>query len=348
MQVSSKEIVLASGKKITQFELENDNHMKVEAISLGATLTKIIVPDHEGNFENVILGWQDLNVYEPHPGDFGAIVGRIGGRIAKGQATIDGKTYHFPINDNQNTLHGGKEGFHQKNWKGSVEKTEDAAILKLSYLSKDGEEGFPGNLNVTVTYTLTNDNELHLSYKGTTDKETIVNLTNHAYFNLSGDAKRDVLDEVVFIDAKERYELDHELIPTGKMITLKDDPIFDFSTPKKIGQDIEKEHKDLTYGCGYDHVWKLNQGKEAVKLYDEISRRELTITTTAPGVVMYTMNHADTPILLSNGKPQAPRYGVCFETQKAAIGYNEVNKEDVLLKPGEIYSQETTWSFKVK
>ena len=261
MQVSSKEIVLAAGRKIKQFVLENDNKMQVEALSLGATLRKIIVPDAEGNMENVILGWKDLNLYEEHPGDFGAIVGRIAGRINKGQATIDGTTYHFPINTFGNTLHGGNNGFHKQNWEGTLETTEDTASLILTYFSKDGEEGFPGNLKATVTYTLNNQNELIMSYEATTDKETIVNLTNHSYFNLSGDGKRDVLGQEAYIDSSQRYQLDCELIPTGKMIDLKEDPYFDFSVPKMIGRDIEKEHMDLKCGCGYDHIWKLKEMK---------------------------------------------------------------------------------------
>lgn len=348
MQLSSKAILLDSGKEITEFTLENNHHMKVKVLSLGATLTDIIVPDAEGNYENVVLKWEDINRYEEHPAYFGAIVGRVAGRIHNGQVTLGDTVYQFPKNNNGNTLHGGIEGFQKKNWKGELVQKEDEVAVKLTCLSVDGEEGFPGNLQVSVIYTLNNDNQLSMKYEATTDKDTLVNLTNHAYFNLSGDAKRDVLEQEVYIDSQEIYELDSNLIPTGNLINVKEQPCFDFSTPKKIGQDIEVENKLLQYGPGYDHIWRLTQGEKAISLYDALSKRLMEITTTAPGVVMYTMNGADAPYNLANHKRQMPRFGVCFETQKAAVGYNEVNKEAIVLKPGEKYSQETTLSFSIK
>lgn len=348
MKKNSEDICLKSGRKITKYTLENNNGMQVEVLSLGGTLTKIMVKDKDGKLENVVLGWEDLNVYEEHPGSFGAIIGRIAGRIYNGKATIADKTYHFPVNRFGHTLHGGNYGFHTKDWQGQLIESETEVSLKLTYLSVDGEEGFPGNLKVTVTYTLNDADELKLNYEATTDQETIVNLTNHAYFNLSGDAKRDILEQEVYIDSNALYDLDKDLIPTQKMIDLKEIPFFDFRHPKKLGQDMNKEHTLLTYGGGYDHIWKLNQGKNAISLYDFISKRCMTITTSEPDVVVYTMNHAQEPITLSNGKPQTPRFGVCFETQKAAIGYNEINKQATFLKPGEIYKQETTFNFAIK
>lgn len=348
MQGSSEEIILKSGRKVTKFRLENDNHMVVEAISIGATLTQIIVPDAQGTMENVILGWQDLNHYEEHPGAFGAVVGRVAGRIYKGQVTLGGKAYHFPINSFDNTLHGGERGFHKRDWQGEIMIGEQESAIKWHYFSEDGEEGFPGNLQVTVTYTLNNQNELRLSYHAVTDQETVVNLTNHAYFNLSGNGKEDVLEQEVWMDSDWVYDLDEELIPVGTLRAVKEDPCFDFTQPKKIGQDIDKKHKALEEGMGYDHIWKLNQGKEAITLYDQVSRREMVITTTEPAVVMYTMNHADQPYVLENGNCQQPRFAVCFETQKPAVGYNEVNKEEIVLKPGETYNQETLLSFKIR
>ena len=348
MQALSEKVILNSGREVTKYTIINKLGMEVEVISIGATLTKITAPDEKGNYENVILGWQDLNVYEEHPGDFGAIVGRIAGRICKGKATIAGKEYHFPINAFQNTLHGGKKGFHTKDWDGETKVLEDEVHLTMSYLSKDGEEGFPGNVQVKVTYILKNDNTLTLEYEATTDQETIINLTNHAYFNLSGDAKRDVLGHELTIDSDMIYDLDEELIPTGKTIMLDDEPIFDFRQTKTIGQDINKENKHLQNGSGYDHVWALNSKENAITLYDSISKRCMTVTTSEPAVVVYTMNHADEPTVLSNGMPQKPRYAVCLETQKPAIGYNEVGRQAVTLKSDEVYKQCTTFSFSVK
>lgn len=348
MQIVNEKVVLDSGRTVTKYILTNDLGMQVEVISIGASLTKIMVPDAEGKFENVVLGWQDLNVYEEHPGSFGAVVGRIAGRIHKGQVTIDKKQYQLPINHFQNTLHGGIKGFHMKDWKGEMQIVENEASVTMRYFSPDGEEGFPGNVEVKVIYRLRNDNTLTLDYEATTDKETIINLTNHAYFNLAGDAKRDILEQTLYINSDEIFELDEELIPTGKMIHLDDEPIFDFRKAKCMGQDIDKDNIHLKNGFGYDHVWKLNDGKDAITLYDSISKRCMSITTSEPSVVVYTMNHADKPILLSNGMPQKERYAVCLETQKPAIGYNEQGRQAVTLKPNEIYEQHTTFSFKIQ
>lgn len=348
MKTKSEEIILTSGQKITKYTLENDKSMRVEIISLGATLIKVITPDEKGNLENVVLGWQDLNVYEEHPGNFGAIIGRVAGRISEGKATIQGETYHFPINHFKNTLHGGNKGFHTKNWEGKLIEKEDAVGVLLSCISEDGEEGFPGELKVEVTYTLNNDNQLIIDYFASTTKETLVNLTNHSYFNLSGDAKEDILNQEVYIDSDEIYEVDEELIPTGKLISVDEMPCFDFRKPKKIGRDINVDNTLLKYGNGYDHIWKLREQGKAATLYDPISKRYMEVTTSEPCVVVYTMNYADADIKLDNGKRQLPRYAICFETQKAAVGYNEVNKEAILLKPEDIYKQQTIFSFSVK
>ncbi|MBQ1274668.1 MAG: aldose epimerase family protein [Cellulosilyticum sp.] len=348
MQATSEKIILNSGRNVTKYILKNHKGMEVEVISIGATLTKITAPDKDGNYENVILGWQDLNVYEQNPGNFGAIIGRIAGRVFKGTVTIADKEYHLPVNNFRSTLHGGNKGFHVRDWQGEMNIKEDSVSLVMYYLSKDGEEGFPGNLKVKVTYTLKDDNSLTLDYEAETDQETIVNLTNHAYFNLSGEAKRDILGHELCIKSDEIYDLDEELIPTGKLIKLDQEPIFDFREPKCIGQDINKENRHLKNGSGYDHLWKLNTNENAINLYDSISKRNMFITTSEPGVVVYTMNHADNPMLLSNGKLQEIHYAVCLETQKPAIGYNEQGRQAVILKPGEIYTQHTMFKFTVK
>lgn len=348
MKKYSEEIQLASGKTVTKFGMENEQGMRVEILSLGATLIKVMVPDQEGNLENVILSWQDINGYESYPGHFGNVVGRVAGRIFNGEVTLKGHTYHLCKKSSNHTLHGGINGFDTKNWEGVFEETIEGLSLRMNYLSPDNEEGFPGNLKVSVIYTLATNNSLTIRYEAVTDQETVVNLTNHAYFNLSGDAKREIYDQEVYIDSDSIYELDDALIPTGKILTVENEPYFDFRKSKKIGQDIDKENIQLKNGAGYDHIWRLNQGKEAISLYDCISKRCMTITTSEPCVVMYTMNHAEAPLVLENGKVQKPRFGVCFETQKAAIGYNEVNKEDIILKPGDIYKQQTTFCFSIQ
>ncbi|MBP3887836.1 MAG: galactose mutarotase [Cellulosilyticum sp.] len=348
MQALSEKVVLNSGREVTKYQLKNKLGMEVEVISIGATLTKITAPDADGNYENVILAWQDLNLYEAHPGNFGAIVGRTAGRIYKGKATIAGKTYQFPINTFENTLHGGINGFHTKDWQGETIVEDDEVRLVMSCVSKDGEEGYPGNLDIKVTYILKNDNSLTLDYEATTDQETIINLTNHAYFNLSGDGKRDILEQELTIDSDRIYDLDEELIPTGEMIDLDDEPIFDFRKPKAIGKDINKENKHLKNGCGYDHAWALNSKENAINLYDSVSKRHMSVTTSEPAVVVYTMNHAGDTFVLSNGMQQKPRYAVCLETQKPAVGYNEVGRQAITLKCNEVYKQCTIFSFSVK
>lgn len=347
MKIQESKVTFKSGRIITKYALTNNNGMQVELISLGATLTKIIVPDAEGNFENVILDWQDLEVYESHPGCFGAVPGRTAGRIWNGQVTINNETYHFYKNNNGNTLHGGKVSFAHRNFDCKAVIDAEGAKLVCSYLSPDGEEGYPGNLEVKVTYTLKNDNSVTIDYEGTTDKDTIVNLTNHAYFNLSGNAKRSVLDQEVYINSDEIFETDENLIPKGTMISVDTMPEFDFRVPKTIGQDIHADNEVLKYGNGYDHVFKLKEGGVAAKLFDSISGRYMTVTTDAPCVVFYTMNGADSSLMHSNGKSSKPNYGVCFETQRPAIGYNEVFKEFVLLKKGDVYTQTTTFKFGV-
>ncbi|WP_070000782.1 aldose epimerase family protein [Cellulosilyticum sp. I15G10I2] len=348
MEIQNAKVTFGSGREVTVYQLINDKGMQVEILSLGGILTKILVPDQEGSFENVLLNWENMETYEENPGYFNALIGRVAGRIYDAKVTINDKVYTFAKNNNGNTLHGGIKGFDKKIWTASVEVTKNEAILKLTYLSKDGEEGFPGNLEVTVAYKLNNENELTIEYKAKTDQDTIVNLTNHAYFNLSGDAKRSVLDQEVSINADKICKLDEVLIPDGELLSVDEHTAFNFKTRKPIGRDIHQDDIQLKYGNGYDHPWLLNDNHQAVEFYDPISKRCMEIFTTEPGVVMYTMNYANEPIKLSNGKIQKPNYGVCFETQKLPIGYNEVFKEDVLLKKGDTYSSATTFKFSVK
>lgn len=348
MDIKENQVTLKNGRVVTKFLMCNDNGMEVEVLDLGATMTKIIVPDQAGNYENVLLEWEELDVYEENPGCFGAVMGRIAGRIHDAKLTLEDKVYHFAKNNNGNTLHGGLKGFHTKTWEGHSCVGEEGAVVTLRYLSVDGEEGFPGNLQVEVQYVLNNDNALTIHYRGETDQTTVVNLTNHAYFNLSGDAKRSVLEQEVYINSDKMCELDSELIPVGGMLSLDEEKPFDFRVPKTIGRDIGEEHIQLQYGNGYDHGWMLGEGEKAAELFDPISKRCMTVKTDSPAVVMYTMNGADSSIKLSNGQGQMPHYGVCFETQKCPIGYNEVNKEAVILHKGEVYQTSTTFTFTTK
>lgn len=344
MKTSKKQIVIGE-KEVQLITLTNDNQMEVELLSLGGIITKILVPDREGKLENVVLGFENLETYSENPPYFGAIIGRTSGRIHKGQVEIGGKTYHFPINDNANSLHGG-EGFHGKVWDVTCTETVDDVAAVLSYKSVDGEEGYPGNLDVTVTYTLNNNNELILRYEAVSDKDTIVNLTNHSYFNLSGEAKAQILNHVMCIHSDKVCKLDEESIPTGEWIDFAKEPEFDFNEPKVIGRDIDAPGTKLQ--SGYDHPWLLNKKEEIDTYYhDPVSGRMMEIKTDEKAVVVYAMNFAD-PLMLSNGREASPRYGICFETQSLPIGYNECYKEDVLLTAGEKYNKQTTFKFSVK
>ncbi|QEH67949.1 aldose epimerase family protein [Cellulosilyticum sp. WCF-2] len=347
MKCDTSITISKKGNRIIKYLMTNDVGMKVEVLNLGATLTKVIVPDKEENFENVVLEWQDINVYEENPGYIGATIGRMAGRIHQGKITLDKKVYSLTKNENGNMLHGGPEGFHHKFWDAMVQCKDDEIRLQLCCKSKDGEEGFPGNVEVKVTYILNNDNELSIQYEAVTDQLTIVNLTNHAYFNLSGNGKRSILEQEVWIDSDSIFELDNESIPTGEFLSVDEEYSFDFRKAKPIGRDIHNDAVQLRYGKGYDHLWLLNQGEEkVVELYDPISERCMEITTTEPCVVMYTMNNPPNEKL--EIAEQAIRYGVCFETQKCAIGYEEVFKEPCILRPDSIYQSETQYKFTVR
>lgn len=335
------------GKEEVQvITLANSSGMEVEILSFGGIITKILVPDQNGKIENVVLGFQDLETYLSNPPFFGAIIGRTSGRINKGCITLNGQTYQFPINNNSNSLHGGVDGFNKKLWDVVCVENEDNASASLTYLSVDGEEGYPGNLTVKVTYTLTEANELTLRYEADTDQDTIVNLTNHTYFNLSGDAKAPILDHIMCIDSDKVCLLDAESIPTGEWIDVKEEAAFDFNEPKVIGKDIDAPSTKLQ--SGYDHPWVLNKKADIDAYYhDPLSGRMMTIKTDEKAVVVYAMNFAD-PFILSNGEVAKVRYGICFETQSLPVGYNECYKEDIVLKAGAHYNKKTTFTFGIK
>ncbi|MEG1829804.1 MAG: aldose epimerase family protein [Cellulosilyticaceae bacterium] len=345
MHISKKQVSIGE-KEFQVITLINDNGMKVECLSLGGIITKIIVPDKVGNMENVVVGFKDLETYLENPPYFGAIIGRTGGRIHKGQVEIKGKTYELTINNNANTLHGGDAGFHKKIWDSKLEEEKDYVRVILSCTSADGEAGYPGNLDVSVSYTLNNENELILNYKASTDKDTVVNLTNHSYFNLSGNIKAKVLEHMMYIDSDKVCQLDEESIPTGEWIDVKDTTTFDFNEPKVIGKEIDAKETDLQ--SGYDHPWVLKKSSDIDAYYhDPVSGRLMTIKTDEKAVVVYAMNFAD-PLMLYNDKIGSPRYGICFETQSLPIGYNQCYKEDSILEVGKKYNKRTVFKFGIK
>ena len=339
----------SDGTEIQLFTLTNAHGLKASISTLGGTLTSLIVPNKAGKMSDVILGFDNVSGYlspafkksNPY---FGALIGRYGNRIAKGQFTIDGKTYHVGINNNGNSLHGGTVGFNQKVWAAKPGTSADGETLTLSYLSKDGEEGYPGNLNVTVVYTLTNDNALKIDYTATTDKATPVNLTNHAYFNLAQGESKDVLAHVLTIPADRYTVVDANLIPTGELKPVKGTP-FDFTTPHAIGERIAQ------VPGGYDHNWVLNNATgqhSAATVYEPTTGRTLEVTTDKPGVQFYTGNFLDGSLTGKNGTVYGKHAGFCLETQHFPDSPNQPKFPNTILKPGETYHTTTSYTFGVR
>lgn len=346
MQIQCHTKELKGGRKIEVYTLVNKNNMLIEILTLGGIITKILVPDREGKLENVILAYKDLDTYIENPGHFGAIIGRTGGRIYQGEVHIGEDLYHFPKNSKGNTLHGGNSGFDRKIWDADSYEDNKGINLALTYTSQDGEEGYPGTAKVTVIYTLTEENTLIINYSGTTTKDTLMNLTNHSYFNLSGDAKRDVLNQQLVINSERILELDENLIPTGAYLSVAENLPFDFREAKPIGNNINDTHLQIQYGCGYDHAWVLSEENPAAKLFDPESGRCMQVETNQRAVVVFTHNFPGS-VALTNGECAKKHDAICFETQNFPIGHNEVFKEGAYLKEGETYHHQTMFKFTV-
>lgn len=330
---------------VTQYTLTNPNGMQVRILNYGGTVTNILVPDKNKTMGDVVLGFDSLAGYlqagNPY---FGCLVGRYGNRIAKGKFSIDGQTYQLTLNNNGNTLHGGVQGLNKVIWK-ATKQAGDSSLL-LTYTSKDGDQGFPGNLSVEVVYTLTADNALQISYAATTDKATPVNLTNHCYFNLSGGKENTILNHEVMIQADQYTAVDTLLIPTGQLPSVKGTP-FDFTVAKAIGKEMS------AVKGGYDHNWVLNRkgnGLEKIATaYDAGSGRLMEVFTTEPGLQFYTGNFLDGTLQGTKGNTIYPQHAAfCMETQHFPDGPNQPSFPNTILKPGEKYSSVTRYQFSVK
>lgn len=343
--------VLDNGILIKQYIFENDNQMKVKIINYGAIVVSIEVPDKNGKINDVVLGYDSIDGYVQDPSYFGAIVGRVGNRISKGKFSLDGKDYALAINNNENHLHGGIEGFNKKVWTPEITELNGLPALKLTYLSPDGEEGYPGNLNLEVTYTISNKNELIIDYFGTTDKATILNPTNHSYFNLSGEGNGDILDHVLKINADYFTPVDKGLIPLGNHESVLGTPM-DFLKPKKIGERINNDDNQLKVGLGYDHNWVFNNWdgtlKLGVTLFEPESGRFMEVFTTEPGVQFYSGNFLDGTNIGKNQKAYQYRSALCLETDHFPDSQNNSNFPSVVLRPGEEYKQKTIYQFSTK
>ena len=337
----------SSNNQIKSFLLKNDA-IKIEITNLGCIILSIKTPDKSGTFQNIVAGFKTINEYKNNKDFFGCVVGRYANRIANGMFTIDDKTYQLKLNDGVNSLHGGEHGFDKQVWKvAKVISDETHCSIVFEYLSKNGEEGFPGNLNVSVTYLLNNKNELIIHYKATTDKATPVSLTNHSYFNLSGFEIDSINDHSLQIFAGEYTEKNINNQPTGKFIRI-DDTIFDFRSARKIGADINDEV--LKNDKGYDHNFVLKHDNSdaiihAAQLSDDESGRTLDVFTNATGIQLYTANFFDGSITGSQNKVYKQHSAVALETQSFPDSPNHSNFPDTILYPGEIYNSTTVYAF---
>jgi len=328
-------------------ELVNKNGIRMNVISLGGRIMSLHVPDKNGQLEDIVLGYDSVSQYEDGNPYFGAMIGRYGNRIAKGKFSLDGQGYTLATNNGANALHGGPGGFHNVYWELTPLSTAEAPALEMTYVSKDGEEGYPGTLTVKVTYTLTDNNELVIDYEATTDKPTIVNLTHHSFFNLAGEGKRDILVHQLMINANRFCPVDEGLIPTGELQPVEGTP-FDFTSPHPIGERINAEHPQLKFANGYDHNWVLNEGDSltlAARVTEPVSGRVMEVLTTEPGLQFYSGNFLDGSD--KGGKPYEFRTAFCLEAQHFPDSPNQKNFPSVELRPGEKYTQKTVYRFSV-
>jgi len=329
------------GKSVEIYTLTNKKGAVAKVMTYGATLTELHVPDRNKQNADVVLGFDDFSKYEAGHPFFGTTTGRVANRIGKGRFTLDGKEYKLFVNNGPNSLHGGQYGFDKKVWEAKPVDSPDGPAVRFHYVSPDGEEGYPGNLDTTVTYTLTNNNELKIDYRATTDKPTIVNLTNHSYFNLAGEGSGTVLDHVLLINADKYTVFDATQIPTGEIKSVKGTPL-DFTTSTPIGKRIDEIG-------GYDHNFVLNgrtdEMKLCAKVRDPKSGRVMTILTDQPGVQLYTANGLDGSISGKSGRAY-PKYGAfCLETQHYPDSANHPEFPSVVLRPGQTYHTVTVHRF---
>jgi aldose 1-epimerase len=341
--------ITQEGQEVDRYTLSNAAGMQVEIITYGGIITSMKVPNAAGGLNDVVLGYDSLSDYEKGSPYFGALIGRYGNRIADGSFTLDDKTYTLVQNDGKNHLHGGTKGFDKVVWSADSKIEDNKAVLQLHYLSQDMEEGYPGNLHTEVVYTLTNDNMLEVAYKATTDKKTVVNLTQHAYFNLSG--AKDILDHKLLLQAPRYLPIDETLIPTGEIASVEGTP-FDFTSFKTIGRDIETESIQLERGLGYDHCWVLdNPDKElqtAALLKEASSGIQMEVRTDQPAIQFYSGNFLDgTNPMKQSDLFYNYRSGLCLETQHYPNAPNEASFPSTVLSPGEVYSTKTQFLFSV-
>ncbi len=341
---------MQDGTEIYLYKLSNKNKMSVGIINYGGIIVSIEVPDRDGNIDDVNLGYDNLEQYLEIGQYFGAIIGRHGNRIENAEFDLNGITYRLAKNDGNNHLHGGKRGFDKVVWQAEPIEKDGVQALQLSYLSPDGEENYPGNLDVKVTYTLTDDNSLRIDYFAVSDKDTVVNLTNHAYFNLSGHGSGDILDHQIMINADRFTVINNECIPTGEIRDVSNTPM-DLRTLKKVREGIESKDDQIACGNGYDHNWVLNvsgdKPEKAAEVFEPVSGRLMEVFTTKPGMQFYSGN-AITRVTGKGGAVYDKRGALCLETQYYPNGTRHKHFPSPFLKAGEEYRHTTIYKFSVK
>jgi aldose 1-epimerase len=339
---------MPDGKAVERFTLTNAKGIELKAISYGGIITSLRVPDRTGRLDDIVLGFDSLDAYLKDDPFFGAIIGRYGNRIAKGAFTLDGQTYKLAANNGPNHLHGGHMGFDKVLW--TAEPVAGKNAVTFSRTSPDGEEGYPGNLRVQVTYTLTDANELIVDYRATTDKATPVNLTQHSYFNLAGQASGDILGHQLMLNADRYTPVDETLIPTGELAPVAGTP-FDFLKPTAIGARIDQNVPQLKNGQGYDHNWVLNRtgtGRTlAARVIEPKTGRTMEIATTEPGIQFYSGNFLDGTLTGKGGAVYKHRTGFCLETQHYPDSPNQPKFPSTTLRPGSEYKTSTVFTFGV-
>jgi len=340
------------GQSVDIYTLKNANGMEARITNYGGIVVSLTAPDRRGKFADVVLGYNDLDSYMKPPFPyFGAIIGRYGNRIAKGRFTLNGVEYKLAVNNGENHLHGGIKGFDKVVWTASRRETAAGPALVLDYESKDGEEGYPGNLNARVVYTLTNNNELKIEYTESTDKDTVVNLTHHSYFNLRGEGNGDILEHRLTLKANRFIPTDAGSIPTGEIRPVAN-TAFDFHFGATIGARINNDDEQLKFGNGYDHTYVINgrpgRLRQAASVYERTTGRVMDVWTTEPGVQLYTGNFLDGSITGKSGKPYPRRSGFCLETQHYPDSPNRPNFPTTTLRKGATYHSVTIYRFSAK
>ncbi len=345
MKVIQERFGKLNDQTVNSFTLVNDHGMELTCINYGCIITKMITPDEDGNYENIVLGYDSLVEYVKGSYFFGTVVGRVAGRIKGGSFELDGKTYTLAKNENNNHLHGGNKGFDKLIWNASIKENDEEVSVQFAYLSPKGEEGYPGNVNIKVTYTLNNQNELTIHYSGISDEKTLLNMTNHSYFNLSGNIKSDILHHTLSIKSDKFLELNDELLPTGELLDVPGTP-FDFTSERLIQSGVESNHpQNQLAGQGYDHPFLLSSNHDQeIILTEPESGRTLTIETDEPGVVVYSGNQMKSEGEIY-GVPSRKYLGICLETQGLPDAIHHPNFPSWVLEKDQEYTSVTKYKF---